>query len=873
MADYPAEWESDVVLADGSTAHVRPIRPDDTGALLGLWSRLSAESIYLRFFSYMPRPSERQLEALTNVDYTDRMALVAELGSELVAVARYERRANPAEAEVAFVVEDAQQGRGIGTILLEHLAAVARANGVYRFLADTLPENRRMIGVFRDAGWHVDSEFADGLVSFSFPIDETGASSASVEERGRSADVHSIDRLLHPRSIAVIGAGRESGVGHVIFRNLVSAGFVGPVYPVNEAAGAVAGTRAYPSVLDVPDRVDLAVVAVPRRSVREVAEECARKGVAGLVVVTSGFGEASEDGARLERDLVQLARRHGMRLVGPNALGLIDLGPSIRMNATYSATVPLRGRVALMSQSGGLGPAIIERTRAVDLGLSTFVSVGNKADVSGNDLLQFWEQDDATDVILLYLESFGNPRRFVQIARRVARTKPIVAVSPKTITTRGQARPADTGELAVRDVAAEALFQQAGVVRVDSLDQLLDVALVLAHQPLPTGLGLAVVANAGREANVVAHTARSTGFDVAEPVELATDASPGDYATAVREARADPAVGAVLVLFTLLQTDEPDALEEAIVAAASEPGPPVIASFLGRGGRLTARGSETSVPTFAFPEAGVEALARVTAYAAWRARPIGSIPELADVDVDAARDVAVAFVDRNDGGGRLPPEDGVRICRCLGIPTLESRRVWSAGEAAEAATGVGLPVALKAASEMLDHRSDVGGVQLHLHSAEAVRAAWQAIERHLGDDMGGAIVQPMAPQGVQTQVAVVQDRLFGPVVAFSLEDRMAELVEDRALRLVPVTDADAHDLVRSLRRSPILFGYRDAPPVDVEALEEVVLRVGRLADEVPEISRLELDPLVVTESGVTAVDAKVRVTPAPSGPLAEVRHV
>lgn len=856
MAEYPTAWESDAVLADGGTVHVRPIRADDVDGLLGLWSRLSAESIYLRFFTPMPRPKRWQLETLATVDYSSRFALVAELRGEVVAVARYARHDDPSVAEVAFVVEDEQQGRGIGTLLLEHLAAVARSNGIARFVAETLPENRRMLDVFEDAGWKVQRSFRDGLVSVSFPIEATTRSRATADERERRADVRSISRLLQPRSVAVVGAGREpSGTGHRVLASILAGGFPGPVFPVNPSATEIAGLTAHATVPDIGEAVDLAVVTVPRREVADVVADCARAGVAGVVIVTAGFAESGPEGVEAERELVTLARRHGMRLIGPNSLGVTSLAPGRPLHAAITDVEPLPGRAALLTEAAGLGRAVLEHARTRGLELSAFVSVGNRADVSVNDLLQYWEQDEATRVILCHFESVGNPRRFARIARRVARSKPIVVLHPIS--------------------GSDLLIEQTGVIRVESIDELLGAGLLLANQPLPTGHELAIVGPAGPETSITTALARRAGFEVGELVTLTADAPPGRYRDETATLRRDTGSGAVLTLATSVPAATAADYEQALGALADVAGPPLATVFPGRTGVLPDDSSDGSaVPAFAFPESAVTALAGATRHAAWLARDPGSVPALPDLDLDAARDVAESFFDRNDGGGRLPPEEAAAICRRVGVPILSTRRVWSAVEAVAAAAELGGTVVLKAASETLGHRQDVGGVHLGLADDAAVRTAWDALEAALGEDMGGGLVQPMAPPGLEADLGIVHDDAFGPVVSFSIRgsDVDRELIQDAALRLLPLTDTDAHDLVRSPRRAPLLFGFRGSPALDTRALEDAALRIGALADAVPEIVRLALDPLVVTEHGAVAVDAKVRVAPAP-GPRGELRLI
>ena len=478
--------DTDVLLADGSTARVRPIRPDDADALRALHARLSPESVILRFFGPHPRLSAAEVERFTHVDGVDRLALVAERAEDLVAVARYDRSPGAEEAEVAFVVDDAFQGRGLGTILLEHLASWARTRGIRRFVADTLAENFRMLGVFRDAGFARQFSRSSEVMRVVLDIAPSAEARGAADERDRRAVVRSMDRLLRPSSIAVVGASRDPGtIGHQLVVNLLAGGFTGPVYPVNPSATSVAGVPAWPRLDAVPAPVDLAVVAVPADAVAGVVEDCGHGGVGALVVISAGFAETGAPGAARQRALTHLAHANGMRMVGPNCFGVVNTDASISMNATFAPTPPVRGPIGFASQSGGLGIAILGEAGARGLGLSSFVSLGNKADVSGNDALLWWEQDPATDVVLLYLESFGNPRRFGRVAGRLSRTKPIVAVKSGRSTAGVRGASSHTAALAGADAAVEALFQRTGVIRADTIEELFDLAMLLDSQPAP----------------------------------------------------------------------------------------------------------------------------------------------------------------------------------------------------------------------------------------------------------------------------------------------------------------------------------------------------------------------------------------------------
>src|SRR5262245_49659633 len=903
--DYPAAWEGDVVLSDGGTVRVRPIRSDDEARLLALYERLSDESLYLRFFSPVPAPTAAHLERLTTIDYDDHMALVAELGDEILAVARYDRTSSD-EAEVAFTVRDDQQGRGLGTLLLEHLAVIARSRGITMFSADTLPNNARMLGVFADAGWVAHRSFVDGTVRVRFSIEPTSDSIAAVEAREQQAEGASTARLLAPRSIAVIGASRQAGtIGHELFRNLLRYDFQGPVYPVHPTAVSVAGVRAFPTLLDIPDTIDLALVVVPAATVPEIVEQCARKRVHGIVIISSGFAEVGASGKDNERAIVAVARRNGMRVIGPNCLGIVNTHPDVRMNATFAPVTPVRGPVAFLSQSGGLGIELMSRTGELGIGISEFVSVGNKSDVSGNDFLQHWETDPNTDVILFYLESFGNPRKFARLARRIARRKAIIAVKSGRTQAGSRAASSHTAALATPDVAVDALFRQAGVIRVDTLEQLLDTAQVLAHQPLPKGRRVAIIGNAGGPGILATDACAGAGLEVPElsektqaelrafvaadatvrnPVDLVAAATAEQYERALRVVLADDGVDVVLALFVPPLVTEAEDVAHAIARAAGEAGDkPVVACFLGRTGvpnalraHDDAPGGARTVPSFAFPEAAAQAMARAADLADWRARSAGSVPHFDDVDLERARalvDAKLHALSPDTDGMWLDPADAAALLACFNITVLQPEPVDSAAAAVAAAERIGYPVVLKVANPDIVHKTDVGGVALHLIDAGEVRAAYTTMEARLGTDMSSATVQAMAAPGVETIVGVTQDPSFGPLVLYGSGGVTAELLADRTLRLVPMTDVDAAEVVRSLRSSPLLFGYRGMPPVDVAALEDLLLRVSLLADEIPEVEEMDCNPVIVSESGAVAVDVKVRLAPAAAALPADLRRM
>lgn len=841
------------MLADGGTAHVRPIRPADADRLRSFYSRLSDESIYFRFFGPRPRLSDKEVAWFTNVDYDGRVALIATIGTEMVAVIRYDRT-GPGEAEVAFLVEDAHQGRGVASVLLEHLAATAREHGIERFVADVLPANMKMMGVLRQAGYTAQSQFADGVVRMILDLTPTDTAEEVTTSREHRAEARSIARLLTPASVAVIGASREpGGVGQTVLRNLLAADFTGPVYPVHRQVRAVAGVRAYPSVTAIDGDVDLAVVAVPADSVIDVVKECAEKGVRGLIVVSSGFGETGAQGRARQDELARLARSYGLRVVGPNCLGIANTDPAVRLNATLAATVPGRGRVGFFSQSGALGTALLQRVAQRGMGISSFVSAGNRADVSGNDLLQYWEEDPATEVILLYLESLGNPRKFTRLARRISRSKPIVVVKSGG-TTQGVPTGHSAPALGLPDTALSSLFEQAGVIRVDDLIQLFDVGQLLAYQPLPAGSVVGLVTNSDALGLLAVDACVGAGLEPRPPVNLGAAAGAAEFGTALAEVLAVPEVDSAVVIYMPPIPGKADEVAAELVRVAGESGKPVVATFEGHLGmhralRLGAPPQRGSIPSFAAPEEAVRALARVVRYADWRRQPLAQPPALEDIDTSLARTLVEDAV--KDGPVEI---DAAGLLACYGLEVWPAEVVGSPDEAVAAAERLGWPVVLKVADPAASQRA--GTVRLGLAGPDSVRHAYA----ELGQDV--LAVQRMAPQpAVPTVVSVIEDAAFGPVVSFGLGEVTARLLRDQGYRLAPLTSEDAAGLVRSVRAAPLLFGEYGYPPVAVDALEDLLVRVGRLAHDLPQVARLDLDQVLVGESGVIVLGARAHLSP------------
>ncbi|NUW44221.1 bifunctional acetate--CoA ligase family protein/GNAT family N-acetyltransferase [Nonomuraea rhodomycinica] len=869
----------DVLLRQGGIAHVRPLCPGDRRALHELVDRSSEHSAYLRFFTGGRNTAHSYMDRVTGPGYEGR-ALVATVRGRLVGVAEYIPYGD-GRADLAILLDDAVHGHGLGTLLLEHVALDAAAHGVRELVADVLAENRAMISVLSALGLDTTRHADSGTLRIALSCRPTALLRAGVEARDHVAERASLAHVLAPRSVAVIGASRDpAGVGHRVLRNLIDGCYAGPLYPVNPKADRIAGLTCYPDLRAVPGPVDLAVVAVPPERVLDVARDCAEAGVAGLVVVTSGFAEAGRAGA--EAELLRVCRTAGMRLIGPNCLGVVNTGA--RLNASFLPIAPARGRVALMSQSGAVGAALLER-----LDVSSFVSVGNKADVSGNDLLEYWEDDPDTDVVVLYLESFGNPRRFARIARRVAGAKPVLLVKSGRTGAGDRAVRSHTAAKATPDVAVDALVRAAGVIRLDSVHELIDTARLLSSQPLPRGRRVAIVGNSGGPQAMAADACERHGLVVPElpaglvrargaaavgnPVDLTAEALAAEIGAAVEAVAGSPDVDAVIVVYTPPFGSGPEETRRAIVAAAERvaggpggAGKPVLACVVGHDGLIEGR-----VPGYAYPEQAVEALAHAVRYAEWRARPAELPEEPPPAETERACALVLAELADSPGGRWLAPSTVLRLLGCYGLDLVRSAEADGPDAAAAAAVSLGLPVVLKAAGPV--HKSDVGGVRLGLRTPEEVREAYEEMAARIGPAMTGATVQPMLPPGVEIIVGGVNYPVFGPLVMVGMGGVTAELVADQAFRVPPVTTAAATEMIGELRCAPLLHGYRGARPADVAALARQVVRVGRLLEELPEVAELDLNPVIVSPDGAVTVDARIRVAPGDPQPSPLLRRL
>ncbi len=883
------------VLRDGGSIHIRAIRADDKARLLDHFRHLSQDSIYHRFFGLKHSLTDQDLMRFTEVDFINHVALVATLredGTErFIGVGRYVT-SGPGRAEVAFAVLDEHQGRGIGSILLEHLGRVARAAGITEFQADVLGDNNRMLEVFAKSGFRVKRSTDAGIVHLSFPTGETETSREASEMRNWIASAESIRKLLNPRAVAVIGASRSPHkIGGALVANLKRADLNGPIYPVNPAAEQVMGLRCYASVAAIGAPVDLALIAVPAAEVHRAIEDCARARVHGVVVITSGFAEASDAGRAEEQRLFETVRASGMRMVGPNCMGVLNTDPAVRLNATFAPPAPLPGNIGMYSQSGALGIAILDYMNSRGMGLSTFVSAGNRSDVSNNDLLAYWLDDPRTAVVALYLESVGNPRKFARLAPELARRRPIVAVKSGRSTAGRRAASSHSAALANLDVAVEALFEQAGVIRTNTLMEMFDAVAMLSTQPVPAGPRVGVVTNAGGPGILLADACDAHGLLLPEPagstaetlreflppraafanpVDLTATAGPAEYERATAAVGNDPNVDSLVVVYVPAIEGPRSAVADAIGRGAARvpQHKPVLTVFLTSQWPTPVidAGLRGKLPAYAFPENAAMVLAAAHRYARWRERPRGTALELSPFAMSAVRAVVDRALANTQGAVWLAPEDIATILRAAGIEVAQAERA-AVSNAPEIADRIGYPLVAKMIARELTHKSDLGGVIMGLQSPRAVQEAAATLAhraRSAGIELEGVLLQREVPGGIEALVGVTSDPTFGPLVVCGLGGVMVELTRDVAFRLSPVTDVDAREMLSTLRTSRLLDGYRGAAPGDRDALIAVLRRVSALIEAIPELSEMDLNPVKVLAPGKGAivVDARIRLHPA-----------
>jgi acetyl coenzyme A synthetase (ADP forming)-like protein len=882
----------DAVLRDGSSVRMRASHPTDESAIAVFLAGLSEESRRLRFGT-----GTVDLQATarhwSGIDCED-CCVLAVLGGEVVGQASYERLADD-RALVAFTVTDSFQGRGLGTLLLKRLAEAAEEDGVAVFEAEVLADNNKMLEVFRDSGFGVTMTSEPGAVRVEFPTSLTPEAQARFEAREQVAAMNAVRGMLAPRSVAVIGAGRKrKTIGGEVFHNLMDGGFNGPVYPVNPSAEVVQSVRAYKSILDIPGPVDLAVIVVPAKLTLQAARECAEKGVHGMVVITAGFGETGPAGKELQKELLAIAREAGIRVIGPNCMGVINTHDDVRMNATFSPNAPIQGNVGFLSQSGALGLAVIEYANNLNLGLSTFISVGNKADLSGNDFIQYWAEDPATDVIALYLESLGNPRKFARITRRVGRQKPILAVKSGRSSAGARATSSHTGALlGASDVTVDALFKQAGVIRTDTLGEFFDVATLLANQPRPKGNRVAILTNGGGPGILCADACEADGLIVPQvpdelkaklaeflpadaglnnPVDMIAAAPGESYRKALKLLAEWDGIDAVIILYVPVLVTNSEEIAAGVRAAALEieRDIPLLSVFLSsKGTPDTLKTEGLSLPSYPFPEDAARALAHAVRYSIWAETPEGVVPQYDDLRTSDAKALVadvLASLEKSgeDGKSRwLLPDEVAKLLGDYRVPMAEWRLADTAEAAGAAAVEIGGKVALKGVAPKLIHKTEAKAVVLNLEGAAQVTQAATEMAARIaaqGTQVEKFFIQQMVPSGgVEMLVGVVHDKLFGPVVACGAGGTAVEVLKDVKVRITPLTDRDAHEMVTSLRTFPLLDGFRGAPKCDVAGLEDLLLRVSAMVEHHPEILEMDCNPVIVLPEGAVIVDARIRI--------------
>lgn len=886
-----------IILRDGSTATIRISQPADADALAHFFKQLSAESRRQRFFSES-KPGMDMLASLSDSSNLRKQATmlvsrVADGKPRIIATGSYIAH-DEETAEFAVAVDDTFHGKGIGALLLERLAVIAVGNGFVNFLALTSPNNQAMLETFRSSGFKMEEVVKNDLIQVNIAVTPREKSVERSVMRDRLFTTASIRPFFKPHSVAVVGASREPGsIGYRIMQQLVGQQFNGPVYPVNPKAGVICSIRAYKSVRELPEPVDLAIIVVPKKFVLSVIDDCAARGVKAVVVISAGFAETDDEGKALQAELVEKVRGHGMRMVGPNCLGIINTDPDVRLGASFSPTYPNHGTIAMSSQSGALGIAILELATKLNLGLSNFVSVGNKADVTGNDLLQYWEEDPQTNVILLYLESFGNPRRFARIARRVGRSKPIICVKSGRTDAGTRAAGSHTAALAASDVATEALFQQTGVIRAETLEEMFDLAATLAHQPLPRGKRVGIVTNAGGPGILCTDACEAAGLQVPlvsdktraelksflpaaaalnNPVDMIASAPPEHFRRTVELVMQDEQVDSIIVIYIPVGTADNKAIMEAVaegVAAGRAAGAkdkPIIAVMMTEDhANVPMKVGTETLPRYLFPESAARVLSKVARYAEWRTSPPAIIPDFDDVDTARARAICRKALTEREGGWLLT-EEVREVLKAFKLPLPPGGVAKTADEAVRIANEIGYPVAVKLDSVKLVHKTEVGGVLLNLKTEEAVRKAFEAIKARVHatgqpDAMNGALIQPMLSGGVEVMCGVTEDPLFGPLIAFGLGGIYVEVLKDVNFRITPLSVQDANQMIHSIKGEKLLRGYRGQPPADVDALQELLLRTSHMVEEIPEIMELDMNPVFALEPGKGAciVDCRIRV--------------
>ncbi|MBI3407454.1 MAG: GNAT family N-acetyltransferase [Planctomycetes bacterium] len=886
-----------VILRDGSTAHIRVAGPDDVDRLGAFFAGLSPESRRSRFFSVAP-PKPDFVATLCRDNARDAcltliVTRIRDGQSHIVATGSY-LALDESTAEVAFAVDDSLHGKGLATVLLERLAQEARRQGFAHFWALTKADNRAMRDVFLESGFDVQEKAEGNEVVVDLAVLPSEAGQARIEERQRLATVAALGRFFRPESVAVVGASRDpESIGARVLQALIEGQFHGRIFPVNPKAAELRGLNAYPAVNALPETPTLAIIAVPAHAVLNVVDDCARRGVRAMIILSAGFAEVDGSGTDLQRQLLEKVRGHGISLIGPNCLGLLSTAPDVRLNATFLVGLPPQGAVAMSSDSGALGVALLSATEHYDLGISSFVSVGNRADISSNDLLEYWEQDEATKVILLYLESFGNPRRFARIVRRTSRQKPIVAVKAGRTGAGRRAAGSHTAALAASEQGVDALFGQTGVIRADTLQEMFEIGTALANQPLPKGRRVGIVTNAGGPGILCADACEAGGLELpqlsqktrnqlaaflpptaslANPVDTIASAGADEFRKTVSTVLQSGEVDCLIVIYVSIGGPYVKAIPDAIALAvcsvrdSAARDIPVLACLMPDQNvhHLPIRDHDR-IPCYAYPEAAARALSKAAAYASWRSQPASAVPRFADIDFQIIRSVCRKALHER-GSGWLSTEETRRVLSLLQAPLAPGGVAATAELAVDIARRIGFPVAVKLASHELVHKTEIGCVHLNLPNEAAVRLAFNDIEdrlqrRNERKFMEGVLVERMIAGGAEVMIGKTHDPVFGPLVAFGLGGIHVEILGDVCFRVTPLTERDAAGMIRSIRGIKLLEGYRGHPPADLPALENLLLRISQLVEEIPEIDELDLNPVIALPpgQGCRIVDARVHV--------------
>ncbi|MCX5435343.1 bifunctional GNAT family N-acetyltransferase/acetate--CoA ligase family protein [Streptomyces sp. NBC_00063] len=872
------------LLADGSTVCIREVRPGDHASLKGLYDGMSAGNLRLRFFGASRRVAEQAADRACAPRRPGCRALLAEAQGRVIGLAEYVAGGDSKSAEISIAVADGLHHRGVGTLLVEHLISAARAEGITTFTADALSENREVLQLFADLGLRTARHFEGPEVRCTVELDEDETYLSAVETRGRAADVASLQPLLRPDAIAVVGAGRRPGsVGRAVLHHLRTGGYTGRLFAVNPRATSVMGVLSYPSVSALPKVPDLVVLAIPALALPAAAEECGKAGARALLVVSSG----------LDRDqaqaLLEACRTYGMRLVGPNCLGVSNTDPELSLDATFAARHPLPGSAGVAVQSGGVGIALLDGLSRLGIGVSSFASLGDKFDVSGNDMLQWWESDGRTDLAVLHLESFGNPLAFSRTARRVTRGMPLLTVDAGRTDAGRRAAASHTAAAATCRMTRQALFTQAGITATRSVGELLETAALMHSQPLPAGTRVAIVTNAGGAGVLAADACAEAGLDLPQLTPVAAEAlaevlpngatlgNPVDATAAVTEEQLSDCLDRVMrtpgldaVLLALVPTAVAEATGDHLIRSltgfARHRAKPVVAVRLEQDlpVRLLPVPEGGTVPSYAEPAAAARALTHAARRAAWLSRPAGTIPELPHVDTDRAHAVADTYLAPRTDGGWLEPRACAELLACYGIPQLPWE--WAETEedaviAAERLRGPDGRIVMKAHWPGLLHKSEQRAIHFDLQGDSQVRSSFRDLETRFAGLMTGVVVQPLAARGIELFAGVAQDDVFGPLVLFGLGGTATEVLADHAARLAPLTDHDVHDLITAPRCAPLLFGTHGGGPVDLEGLEQILLRLSRMASDLPQLAEADFNPVLATASAVTVLDARVRLLP------------